>query len=59
MDKKPYYRQSAIVFALCAAAFLCMAVEFVLITRWLWIGVGACTIAALIYAIASDKKISK
>lgn len=59
MDKKPYYRQSAIVFALGAAVFLCMAVEFVLMTGWLWIGIGACTIAALIYAVASDKEISK
>lgn len=27
MDKKPYYRQSAVAFALCGAIFLVMAME--------------------------------
>ena len=56
MDKKPYYRQSGIAFALCAAIFFSMAVECVLLTGWLWIVVGVLAIAVLIYAIASSVK---
>lgn len=54
MDKKPHYRQSAIAFAICAATFLCMAVECVLLTGWLWLIVGALAIAVLVYAISSS-----
>lgn len=59
MDKKPYYRQSAIAFALCFAVFLCMAIESVLLTGWLWIAVGAICIAIFVYTIASSKKITE
>lgn len=56
MDKKPHYRQSAIAFALIAAMFLCMAIECVILTGWLWIIVGTFAIATLVYAIASSLK---
>ncbi len=56
MDKKPHYRQSAIIFALLTAVFLCDAVECVLRTGWLWIVAGAVTIAALVYGIVSSAK---
>lgn len=56
MDKKPHYRQSGIVFVLCAAIFFCVALECILLTDWLWFVIDALTIAALIYAIASSMK---
>lgn len=56
MNKKPHYRQSAIAFALCAALFVFMALECVLLTVWLWILVGICAAALLVYAIASSGK---
>lgn len=56
MDKRPHYRQSAIVFALIAAFFLIMAVEIILNTFWLNILAYICPVAAVIYAIASSIK---
>ncbi|MBQ8536015.1 MAG: DUF3784 domain-containing protein [Clostridia bacterium] len=56
MDKKPYYRQSGIAFALCAAIFFCMALECILLTGWLWLIIGALAIVVLIYAIVSSMK---
>lgn len=54
MDKKPYYRQSEIAFALCTAIFFFMALECVLFTGWLWLVVGLTVTALLIYSIASS-----
>lgn len=54
MDKKPHYRQSAIAFAFIAGIFLCMAMEVLFATGWLWLGVGALCIAVLVYAIKSS-----
>ena len=56
MDKRPHYRQSAIIFALCAALFFCMAIECAFQTKWLWLLVFGFAAAALIYAIASSVK---
>ncbi len=56
LDKKPHYRQFAIAFALCAAVFVFMALECVLLTGWLWLIVGLLAIALLVYAIASSVK---
>lgn len=56
MDKKPHYRQSAIVFSMCAALFLCMAFECVFLTGWLWLIEGALAIVLLVYAISSSVK---
>ncbi len=59
MDKKPYYRQSAIVFALVTAIFLCISIEFILKTGWLWIVNVGFVIAAIVYAIISSAKAVK
>lgn len=59
MDKKPYYRQSGIVFAFLSAIFLCVALECALETLWLWWGEGALLIALLVYAVASSVKGNK
>lgn len=56
MDKKPYYRQTAIAFALCTALFFVMALECVLFTGWLWLVVGILAAVLLVYAIASSAK---
>lgn len=56
MNKKPHYRQSAIVFALLAALFLCLAIECVLQTGWLWIAAVVLAAAALVYAVVSSIK---
>ena len=54
LDKRPYYRQSAVVFCLLAAAFLCFALEAAFMTGWLWIVAAAICIGALVYAIKSS-----
>ena len=54
LDKKPHYRQSAIAFALCSAIFLCMSIECILMTGWLWLVAGILCIAVLVYAIYSS-----
>ena len=56
MDKRPHYRQSAIVFALFAAFFFIMAVEILLNTFWLSILAYICPVAAVVYAMASSIK---
>ena len=54
MDKKPHYRQSGIVFAFLSSIFLCIGVECVLETGWLWWVEGALCITVLAYAIISS-----
>lgn len=56
MDKRPYYHQSAVVFALLTAVFLCMAIDCVLLTGWLWIVGIVIAVATLVYAIVSSMK---
>lgn len=56
MDKKPHYRQSAVVFGLSALLFLCMAIEVILQTGWLWFAVGAIAFVILGYAVKSSLK---
>lgn len=59
IDKKPLYRQSGIVFALCTAIFVCMALDCLLSAAWLWLIVAALTVAVLVYAIVSTAKQQK
>lgn len=56
MNKKPYYRQSGVAFALCAAIFLFMAMECVLGTGWLWLIIGLLTITLFAYAVSSSAR---
>ena len=56
MDKKPLYRQTAIVFALIAVIFLCIAIEFMINTGWLWIVNLGFVIAAIVYVMISSAK---
>ena len=56
MDKKPYYRQSAIVFTTFGILFLLMAVASINKTDWIFYAVGGGTILLLIYAVVSSAK---
>ena len=56
MDKRPYYRQSGIVFALLGILFLSIALETVLKTGWLYYAAGAVTLLTIVYTIASSIK---
>ena len=59
MNKKPYYRQSAIVFLLFGIVFLLLALAMLLEAYWLsFVGV-AVVIITLIYAIVSSITIEK
>lgn len=59
MNKKPYYRQSAIVFLLFGIVFLLLALAVLLEAYWLsYVGV-AVVIITLIYAIVSSITIEK
>lgn len=56
MDKKPHYRQTAVVFALLTAMFMCIAIEFMVKTGWLWIVDVGFAIIAIVYAVVSSAK---
>ena len=59
MNKKPYYRQSAIVFLLFGIVFLLLALAVLLEAYWIsFVGV-AVVIITLIYAIVSSIIIEK
>lgn len=59
MDKKPYYRQSAIAFAMLTIMFLLIAIDFILNTSWLWIVELGVACIAVVYAIVSAIIIEK
>lgn len=54
MNKKPHYRQSAIVFFLIGVFFLLYAAEMLLATGWLIYAAWISMVAAGIYAIVSS-----
>ncbi len=56
MNKKPYYRQSAVAFAIVAAILFIMAIECLLETLWLWLVVGILSVVLLIYALVPIEK---
>ena len=59
MDKKPHYRQSAIVFLLIGLIFLLNGFSVVFEAKWLFYAVIAVVIVAIIYAIVSSVMIEK
>lgn len=54
MNKKPYYRQSAIVFMLLGLIFLLNAIAVLLELNWLFYIVAAVLIVTLVYAVVSS-----
>ena len=59
MDKAPYYRQSAVVFALIGVIFLLNSLSLLLHTDWISYLAGAVVAIALLYAVLSSVAIEK
>ena len=59
MDKKPHYRQSAIVFLLIGVIFLLNGVSVLLAANWIFFLVIAIAIVAIVYAIVSSIAIER
>ena len=59
MEKKPYYRQSGIVFIMIGIIFLINAVEMIVKTGWLFYLVIVVAIIAVVYAIVSSVVIER
>lgn len=53
MDKKPYYKQSGIVFLLIGIIFMINTVDVLLKTNWLFLAVVFAVVFAIVYAIVS------
>jgi len=59
MNKKPHYRQSAIVFVSIGVIFLLNAMELLIRSRWLFLVVFGLIILLIVYAIVSSILIAK
>lgn len=59
MDKKPYYRQSAIVFLLLGLIFLLNGVDVLLKSDWIAAATVAIVFIAAVYAVISGIAIEK
>ncbi len=59
MNKKPYYRQSAIVFSILGLIFLLNAIDIILNTDWIIFIVICLVILVIIYAIVSSIAIGR
>ncbi len=54
MDKKPHYRQSAVIFALIGVIFLLLAIEVLAKTGWLLYVELVAIVIAIVFAIVSS-----
>lgn len=59
MDKKPYYRQSGVIFALISVLFFINAIEINLKTGWLIYVVFFIVFVMILYAAVSTIRINK
>lgn len=59
LDKKPWYRQTAVAFLLISIVFALLALEVWLDAHWLFFGVLAVSIIAVVYAVVSSIAIEK
>lgn len=59
MDKRPHYRQSGVVLALCGLCLLICAGEVAFRATWLFYAQGLVLTAALVYAIVSEMHIAR
>ena len=59
MDKKTYYRQSAIVFLMIGVMFLLNGVSVLLAVNWMFILVIVIAVVAIVYAIVSSIAIER
>ena len=54
MNKKPYYRQSAIAFVILGIIFLLNAINIIILSNWLFFAVIGLVIFLVTYAIISS-----
>ena len=59
MEKRPYYRQTAVAFLLLGAVFAANALEFLLKTGWLSVIAMVLTATTVVYAVVSTVLIEK
>lgn len=59
LDKKPYYRQSGIIFVLLGLIFGFNSMTFLLHIRWLLLVVMVLLMFTVVYALVSDSMIEK
>ena len=59
LNKKPHYRQSAIVFLLIGLIFLLNGFSVIFETKWIFYAVIAVVVIAMVYAIVSSVRIEK
>lgn len=59
MNKKPHYRQSAIIFLILGLIFLVNALKIIIKSNWLAIIVIGLVIISILYAIVSSINIEK
>ena len=59
LDKKPYYKQSAIAFLLLGLMFLIISIDMLLNIKWLFYVEMICAFTLVIYAIVSSIMIEK
>ena len=59
MDKRPYYKQSGIIFVLIGIIFLINAIDIILQTGWLFYLVIGAAIITILFAIVSSVMIAK
>lgn len=57
MNKKPYYRQSAIIFLLLGVYFVLDGMKVLLNMDWLFWPAGIIIVVTIIYAIVSSIKL--
>ena len=56
MDKRPLYRQTAVISALVAVIYIILILENLLELKWLLIAVGAFSVAAIVYAVITSAR---
>lgn len=59
MDKKPYYRQSGVVFVLIGVIFSLLAIEVLVKSGWLLFVELAVVVIAVLFAIVSSIRIEQ
>ena len=59
MDKKPHYRQSAVVFLMIGITFLLIGISIFFVNRWIRYIAIAVAITTVIYAIFSSVAIER
>lgn len=59
MNKKPYFTQASVIFLLLGIVFLIIAIDMLLMTKWLVFCSVGTAVAAIIYALVSSARINK